>query len=308
MAHRHDSGAGPTRHSPSISGNRSRSRVNAMAVGPQPGRGDDPGAVGVVPNRSGATSSAGRPGSSRAHPSASNACSRSRSASACSASLPRSTGRASALLIKAASPAPPSAGSGSPSAAARSTCATRRACAARATARAAWPERPETPVPNRRRGSPAASPRMPSSSASATGALTWSSDSTAASATRGQAARCSARAASRTSWGRSPGRSRPGRAHRGAGSGSCGAVRDRRRRPVLLLGRGQVSLVVRVREPFATGPGRRQPGQPGADASRARSCGSPSTGGGLGIRAPSETSRSQTARTRGERSMRQTLP
>src|SRR5208282_5751692 len=38
--------------------------------------------------------------------------------------------------------------------------------------------------------------------------------------------------------------------------------------PFLLLGRGQVSLVVRVREPLAGGPRRRQPGQPGADASR----------------------------------------
>ena len=38
--------------------------------------------------------------------------------------------------------------------------------------------------------------------------------------------------------------------------------------PFLLLGRGQVSLVVRVREPLAAGPRRRQPGEPGADASR----------------------------------------
>ena len=38
--------------------------------------------------------------------------------------------------------------------------------------------------------------------------------------------------------------------------------------PLLLLGRGQVSLVVRVREPLAAGPRRRQPGEPGLDASR----------------------------------------
>ena len=37
---------------------------------------------------------------------------------------------------------------------------------------------------------------------------------------------------------------------------------------LLLLGRGQVSLVVRVRQPLAAGPRRRQPGQPGPDASR----------------------------------------
>ena len=38
--------------------------------------------------------------------------------------------------------------------------------------------------------------------------------------------------------------------------------------PLLLLGRGQVRLVVRVRQPFAVGPRRRQPGQPGPDARR----------------------------------------
>ena len=38
--------------------------------------------------------------------------------------------------------------------------------------------------------------------------------------------------------------------------------------PFLLLGRGQVSLVVRVREPLAVGPRRRQPGEPGPDARR----------------------------------------
>src|SRR6185437_5655421 len=38
--------------------------------------------------------------------------------------------------------------------------------------------------------------------------------------------------------------------------------------PLVLLGRGQVSLVVRVRQPLAAVPRRRQRGQPGPDAGR----------------------------------------
>jgi hypothetical protein len=38
--------------------------------------------------------------------------------------------------------------------------------------------------------------------------------------------------------------------------------------PRLLLGRGQVRLVVRVRLPLAFGPRRREPGQPGPDSCR----------------------------------------
>ena len=78
--------------------------------------------------------------------------------------------------------------------------------------------------------------------------------------------------------------------------------------PFLLLGRGQVSLVVRVREPLAVGPRRRQPGEPGADARRGQVRGLPSYSCRPAYSRTSETSRSQTARTRGERSMRQTLP
>ena len=129
----------------------------------------------------------------------------------------------------------------------------------------------------------------------------------AASTTRGQAARCSARAASRSSGGRSPGRSRPGRARRGAASGCGGAARARRRRP------GRSSNAARCASscgPRAArrGPRRRQPGQPGADAGRGQVLGLPSYSCRPPYSRTSATSRSQTARNRGERSMRQTLP
>ena len=90
------------------------------------------------------------------------------------------------------SPAEPSAASGEPDDAASDTCATSRACAASAASRAPG---------SASAGMPAASPLMPPSSASATGALTWSSDEIAASITRGQAARCAVRAASRSAAG-----------------------------------------------------------------------------------------------------------
>ena len=38
--------------------------------------------------------------------------------------------------------------------------------------------------------------------------------------------------------------------------------------PLLFLGRRQLSLIVRVREPLAVRPRLRQPGEPGADAGR----------------------------------------
>ena len=161
---------------------------------PRPGargpvRGPPPGPAGLAP--------------ADAHPSASRASSRSRSASACSASRPRSTGRASALLISAVSAGPPSAGSGSPSG--------RRPFDVRDQPRV----RGRRPPPGRRWRRTAdrradvrlgADPGRQSahgrpSSARATGALTWSRDSMAASTTRGQAARCSARAASRSAAG-----------------------------------------------------------------------------------------------------------
>ena len=96
---------------------------------------------------------------------------------------------------------------------------------------------------------------MPPSSASATGALTWSSDSTAASATCGHAAEV--------------------RGPRGvpllprsvvpvvAGQIQLAEVEDRvlavqfesgEGDPLLLLGRGQVRLVVRVRQRPGAGP------------------------------------------------------
>ena len=98
----------------------------------------------------------------------------------------------SAALIRLRSPAAPSAGSGSPCRAARSTWATRRACAARAA---------EATAGGAVGGMPAASPWMPAVSEPATGALTWSSEASAASTAWGQRARCASLARSRSSAG-----------------------------------------------------------------------------------------------------------
>ena len=137
IAQRRDSGDSPTRHTPSFTGIRSRSRVKSMA------RAVQSRAAVITPALSGwsftssrATSSAGRLASTAAHDSVSRSVSRSRSASARSASLPRSTSVASAVPSSAVSAADPSAASGEPDDAASDTCATSRACAVSAASRA----------------------------------------------------------------------------------------------------------------------------------------------------------------------------
>src|SRR5690349_17402172 len=72
---------------------------------------------------------------------------------------------------------------------------------------------------------------------------------------------------------------------------------------LVLLGRGQVSLVVRVRHALAAVPTR-----PARTPAGDRSCGLPSYSCRPAYSRTSETSRSQTARNRGESSMAQTLP
>ena len=96
------------------------------------------------------------------------------------------------VLIRLRSPAAPSAGSGFPCRAARSTCATSRRCAARAA---------EATAGGALTGMPAASPWMPPISELATGALTWSSEARAASTACGHRARCASLARSRSSAG-----------------------------------------------------------------------------------------------------------
>ena len=75
-----------------------------------------------------------------------------------------------------------------------------------------------------------------------------------------------------------------------------------------ILGRSQLGLVVRVRLLLAPGPRRRQPGQPGPHPSGDRSCGRPSYSCRPLYSRISATLRSHTARSRGDRSMGQTLP
>ena len=253
-----------------------------------------------------ATSSGGPPG---VDPSAAvgeqRACSRSRSASACSASLPRSTGIASALLISAASAGTAERGVGVAVGAARSMCATRRACAASAAAAPDLPESPRSAGMPGRQSADAAEQRLGDRRAAPGRATRSPRRSTARPG--GQVLRRAPRRAPLRA--RSPCRSRPGRARRGAGSGCAGAAPARRRRPVAAP-RPRTGAPRRARPRAASPPAR-------AVASRA----SPAADAGRGqvlrlavVLVPaaysrtSATSRSQTARTRGERSMRQTLP
>ena len=98
----------------------------------------------------------------------------------------------SAALIRLRSAGAPSAGSGSPSVIAISTCVTRLACAEMALAATSG---------GAVSGIPAARPRMPEASALAIGALTWSSEARAASTACGHSARCCSLARSRCSSG-----------------------------------------------------------------------------------------------------------
>ena len=159
----------------------------------------------------------------------------------------------SEALIRLRSPAAPSAGSGSPSVTAISTCVTKRACAEMALAATSG---------GAVSGMPAARPRTPETSALATGALTRSSDATRRVhrlRPQGQVVQLGPLAFLRR-------RVLPVV----AGQVHLGEMRQRVA-PVQLrlavgdlgppLERGQVRLVVRIIAPVARGGRRRQPGQ-----------------------------------------------